>query len=297
MPKPPLRNLGASVRARLLNLARARNQSFELLLTRYVLERLLYRLSLTEHRHRFALKGAMLATVWFDDPHRPTGDIDLLGFGDSDADAMLRIFRDVCALAADDAVTFDAAGLRVDRVREELAYGGLRIRTTATVDRARVTVAIDIGFGDATEPGLQEVELPVLLDAPAPRMRAYARETVMAEKFQALVKLGQGNTRMKDFYDLWLLAQTHDFEGDALARAIAATFARRETAIPTEPPVALTRAFADDPVTQLRWKTFVPDVAVNPGPLHEMLDDLAAFLVPHAEQARKLASSESQSTR
>jgi nucleotidyltransferase AbiEii toxin of type IV toxin-antitoxin system len=139
---------------------------------------------------------------------------------------MLDAFRQICAVEVDDGVELDTAALRVDQIREELEYGGLRIKTIATVGGARVNVVIDIGFGDAIEPGIEDVELPVLLDLPAPRLRAYARETVIAEKFQAMVMLGRANSRMKDYYDIWLLTRTHEFTGDRLARAIAATFSR-----------------------------------------------------------------------
>ena len=216
--REPKRNMGASVRDRLLNIARERQQPFDLLLTRYVLERLLYRLSKTPHRDRFVLKGAMLITTWFDDPLRPTRDLDLLGFGDPDPQAMIRIFREVCAVKADDGVELDVAALETDRIREELEYGGLRIKTTATIGGAKIRVAVDIGFGDAVEPAAVEVELPVLLDLPSPRLRAYARETVIAEKFQALVMLGCANSRMKDLYDIWVLSRSYRFTGDSLAR-------------------------------------------------------------------------------
>ena len=169
--RKPLQNIGASVRARLLNLAKERNQPFDLLLTRYTLERLLYRLSSSQYRQRFVLKGAMLMTNWLDDPHRPTRDLDLLAFGDSDPEAMLSVFREICAVKADDAVVFDIAALTVERVRDELEYSGLRIKTNATVDGAKVRVLIDIGFGDAIEPGLTEIELAVLLGQPAPPAR------------------------------------------------------------------------------------------------------------------------------
>ena len=129
-----------------------------------------------------------------------------------------------------------ADAITVERNREELEYGGLRLKTQAIIDGARVPVVIDIGFGDATEPGVDEIDYPVLLDAPAPKLRGYRHETVVAEKFEAIVKLGRANSRMKDFYDIWMLSRTHEFKGDALARAIAATFARRKTDIPTEPP-------------------------------------------------------------
>jgi predicted nucleotidyltransferase component of viral defense system len=200
MPEPK-RNMGASVRARLLNLARERGQPNDLLLTRYALERLLYRLSTTRHRERFVLKGAMPMTTWFQDPFRPTRDLDLLGFGDPDPQAMLAVFREICAVTADDGVVFNVEDLTVDLIREELEYGGLRVKTDAMVVGARVR--IDIGFGDAIEPGITELDLPVLLDLPSPRLRAYPRETVIAKKFQAMVTLGPANSRMKNFYDIY----------------------------------------------------------------------------------------------
>lgn len=293
----PIRNMGASVRTRLLNLAKQRNQQFQLLLTRYVLERLLYRLSLTKHRDHFVLKGAMLMTNWFADPYRQTRDVDFLGFGNSDPEMMLDVFREICAVEADDGVDIDTAALRIDQIREGLEYGGLRIKTTAVVGGARVNVVIDIGFGDAIEPGLEEIELPVLLDLPTPRLRAYVRETVIAEKFQAMVMLGLANSRMKDIYDIWILSRTYEFTGDRLARAIAATFARRQTAIPVEPPDALTSAFAEDAVKRQQWAAFVNDAAAQPGSLADVLDDLVAFLMPQAAQARMLGAPEMDGSR
>jgi hypothetical protein len=285
MPDRP-RNMGASVRARLLNLAKKRNQPFELLLTRYVLERLLYRLSKSKHRDRFVLKGAMLMAAWFDDPLRPTRDVDLLGFGDAEPDAILAVFREVCSVAENDGVLFDADALAVERIRDELEYGGLRIKTNATLGGARVRVVIDVGFGDAVEAA--EMELPVLLDLPAPKLRAYPRESVIAEKFHAMVLLGRANSRMKDFHDIWVLSRSHDFAGDALAKAIAATFTRRKTEIPVQRPDALTPAFANDPAKQQLWTAFIEGIEAKPGSLAEIVDALAAFLMPHAEAAQKL---------
>jgi predicted nucleotidyltransferase component of viral defense system len=284
--RKPVRNIGASVRARLLNLAKERNQPFDLLLTRFTLERLLYRLSISKYRARYILKGAMLMTTWFDDPHRPTRDLDLLGLDDADPDAVLGAFREICAVKADDAVVFDIEGLTIDRIRDDVESSGLRIKTNAAVDGARVRVIIDIGFDDATEPGLTETDLPVLLDLPSPRLRAYARETVVAEKFQAMVVLGRANSRMKDLYDIWLLSQTYEFKDDGLARAIAATFKRRNTEIPVEQPDALSRAFAEDLAKVQQWGAFVDSVGVIPGPLTKIIDELAAFLMPHATKAR-----------
>jgi len=287
--KPPLRNVGASVRQRLLNLSRADGgPSFNSLLTRYVLERLLYRLTLTPHADRFVLKGAMLVTTWFADPHRQTRDVDLLGFGNPAPDAMLAVFQDACTIQLDDGVNIDVAGLRVDLIREVLDYGGLRLRTTATVAGARVTIVVDIGFGDATEPGIEDVDLPVLLDQPAPHLKAYARETVIAEKFQAMIVLGLANTRYKDFYDLWMLSRAYSFEDDRLARAIRATFERRRTAIPTVLPDAFTAAFAGDLQKRQQWASYVADLGSPDLDLSQIISDLAAFLMPHAGQARGL---------
>jgi predicted nucleotidyltransferase component of viral defense system len=288
MPKPPVVNVAASVLDRLRSLAKRRGQPFDLLLTRYVLERLLYRLSTTAYQDRFVLKGAVLMTTWFENPFRPTRDLDLLGFGDSAPDALLAIFREICTVAANDGVEFDGTGLTVSGIREELDYGGLRLETFAHLARTRVKVSIDVAFGDATEPGLKEVDLPVLLDQPPPHLRTYAPETVIAEKFQAMAALGRANSRMKDYYDIWMLSQTYDFAGDGLARAIAATFARRNTAIPLTVPDGLSTAFASDPAKRRQWQSFIANIETDMPDLATIVGDLAAFLMPHADAARGL---------
>ncbi len=282
------KNMGASVRARLLNLSRANGQSFDLVLTRFALERLLFRLGQSRHADRFVLKGAMLLMTWFEEPHRGTRDLDLLGFGDPSQDAMLATFREILTQDADDGVVFDADALRVDRIREELEYGGLRLRTIASIDGARINLSIDVGFGDALEPGAELIDYPVMLDLPVPRLRAYARETVIAEKFQAMVALGRANSRMKDFYDIWILSRSFSFD-DRLARAIAATFARRGTEIPTELPDALSPAFAADEQKQRQWRAFVEDVTLDPGTLADVTNELARFLMAHAVAAKRMA--------
>jgi len=283
------RDMGASVRARLLTLAREKGQALDLLLTRYATERLLYRLSTTPHRDRFVLKGAMLITTWFDDPHRPTRDVDLLGYGDPAPEPMLAVFKEICAIKENDGILFDVDALRVELIREELEYGGLRMRTTARLAGARITVVIDIGFGDATEPGVGEIDLPVMLDLPAPRLRAYPRETVMAEKFQAMVLFGLANTRMKDYYDIWILSRSYAFDAERLSRAIAATFERRGTAIPEDLPDALTLTFSTDATKQRQWEAFARDLAAEVPSLEVIVADLAGFLMPHARQALQRA--------
>jgi predicted nucleotidyltransferase component of viral defense system len=278
MPEKP-RNVGASVRQRLLNLARARGQPLELLLTRYALERLLHRLSISAHRERFVLKGALLLTTWFEEPHRATRDLDLLGYGDPSDEALLALFREVMAISVDDGVIFDTAALQVQPIREELEYGGSRLRTTAALAGARIPVVVDIGFGDAVEPGADDIDLPVLLEMPSPRLRAYPQETVIAEKLHAMVVLGMANSRMKDYYDVWMLQRGFKFDEGRLQRAIEATFARRGTDLPTTTPEGLGDAFADDPGKQAQWAAFVCNLSA-PGPsLAEVVKDLRAWLV------------------
>jgi predicted nucleotidyltransferase component of viral defense system len=281
------RDIGASVRARLLNRARERGQALDLLLTRYALERLLYRLSTSRYRDRFVLKGALLLTTWFDDPHRPTRDLDLLGFGDPSSDTMITIWSEIFGMVLDDGIQFASDALRADPIREELEYGGLRLRTTATMAGARIPVTVDVGFGDSVEPGVEEIDLPVLLDLPAPRLRVYARETVIAEKFQAMVVLGRANSRMKDFYDVWLLSQTYDFDHNRLARAISATFARRQTDIPVVLPDAFTPEFFRDTSKLQQWSAFVRDLSTETPSLDIVISDISKFIGPATAEARK----------
>ena len=282
-----IRDIEASVRARLLNIARQRGQTFDLVLTHYAIERLLYRLAESPHAHRFVLKGAMLLMAWFDEPFRGSRDLDLLGRGNPDPQSsVLEDFKEIFGMEHQDGVRFDADRARIDRIREDNEYGGLRIRTTAGIGGARIAVAVDIGFGDATEPGIEMLDYPVLLDMPVPRLRGYAPETVVAEKFHAIVALGRVNSRMKDYYDLRMLNRSFDFEGSRLTQALSATFARRGTRIPEETPDGLTTAFAEDVQKSRQWEAFRRDIALDPGPLTEMIATLEAFLMPTAKAAR-----------
>jgi Nucleotidyl transferase AbiEii toxin, Type IV TA system len=248
-----LRNIGASVRARLLDRSRREGADFQNLLTRYALERLLYRLGVSAARDRFVLKGAMLFAAWLNDPFRPTGDLDLLGFGDDQDVHIAATFRDVCAMSVPaDGVTFDTHGLTATTIREGVEYGGVRVRTTATVGGARVPIQIDVGFGDAITPSAVDINYPTLLDGPAPYLRAYPAETVVAEKFEALVSLGLANSRMKDFYDLWLISRTFSFTDAGLGEAIRRTFERRRTDLPADVPTGLSDAFVREKGGQFR---------------------------------------------
>jgi len=279
MPDRP-RNVGASVRQRLLNLAHARGQPMELLLTRYALERLLHRLSISPHRERFVLKGAMLLATWFDEPHRATRDVDLLGFGDAAKDALIDTFREIMAVEVDDGVSFDLKGLRIEAIREELEYGGSRIRTTAALAGARIPITVDIGFGDAVEPGVEDIDLPVLLDMPSPHLRAYPPESVIAEKFHAMVVLGRANSRMKDYFDVWMLTGAFEIDPEHLRRAVVATFARRKTSIPAEVPDGLSDSFAADSGKQRQWDAFARNLSGAAPRLAVIVSDLRERLVP-----------------
>lgn len=212
------------------NLARKQHEDFQLVLTRYAIERLLYRLTRTGYAAEFVLKGAMLFRLWADQPHRPTRDLDLLGRGDPSVDRLAAVFRAVCGAAVeDDGLLFDPATVTAGKIKEDQEYEGVRVECVARLGQARIDLQVDVGFGDAVTPGPVTVQYPGLLDLPAPELAAYPRETVVAEKFQAMVMLGIANSRMKDFFDLWVLARSFTFAGPVLAAAIRATFARRKT--------------------------------------------------------------------
>jgi predicted nucleotidyltransferase component of viral defense system len=278
MSRKVVSNVGASVRARLQHLARQQGDDFQLVLLRYVNERLLYRLTQSAHAQRFVLKGAALFTLWSGHPHRATRDLDLLGFGDCHEAHLRGVFREVLSQEVeDDGVQFDVDSLEVGPIRDDLEYSAVRVLFFAHVTTAKVRVQVDIGFGDAITPPPAMVAFPTLLDQPAPRVRAYPRETVVAEKLEAAVKLGLANSRMKDFYDLAVLPGMFGFEGELLVDAIRATFERRQTPLPNGLPVALTAAFGEAKQTQ--WRAFVRKSGVaNAGNLTETIDAIAGFV-------------------
>lgn len=251
-------NVAASVKGRLLNLARAQNRSFDVLLVRYALERLLFRLSRSQYRDSYILKGGMLVTQWLDHDNRETRDIDFLGFGPDGPDTIKAIFAGIMAIEADDGLAFDVAALTASAIREETEYRGIRLRTSAYLEKTRIPVTLDIGFGDALADASQNIEYPSLLGMERPDIRSYPPEAVIAEKFQAVVALGLANGRMKDFYDLWALPRILSTDDDALDAAIAATFARRGTPIPTERPIGLSQDMAQDEASQRRWRPMSP---------------------------------------
>lgn len=264
-----------SIRQRLLNHAREHGEEFQLTLDRYAVERLLYRLSVSRHRNDFLLKGAMLFRLWLDHGHRPTRDADFLGFGRPDAGRIEAIVRELCAINADDGLVFDVATMTVEPIREEAKYDGLRVLLRASLGRAQCLVQWDIGFGDAVTPAPEEVILPTLLaDLPAPSLRGYPRETVLAEKFEAMVVLGMANSRMKDYFDLLSLLREARMDSATLAQAIGATFERRETAVPVDLPIGLSKAFASDASKQRQWSAFLARSRLQAPGLEEVVDEI-----------------------
>jgi hypothetical protein len=252
------KNLPASVRARLKQHSDAVKQDFNLTLTHYGLERLLYRLSISEYASNFLLKGALLFTLWYDVPHRPTRDADLLGFGPDDIDTAVATFRTICQISVDDGIVFDPATIKGSVIRKEAGYGGVRVDIQATLDGARIALQVDIGFGDAVTPAPQPISYPVLLDDfPAPQLRAYPKYTVVAEKFHAVCLLGMTNTRMKDYFDLWVLLDDSTLDPAEIRRAIEATFERRKMPMPTIVPVGFADVFAADATKQTQWNAFL----------------------------------------
>jgi Nucleotidyl transferase AbiEii toxin, Type IV TA system len=280
-------NLPASILARLLVLAKERGDDYSLLLNRFALERLLCRLSLSPHAERFLLKGALLFALWYDDPHRPTRDADLLGFGPDDAANLMATFRDIAAMALGDGIVFDPETVRADTIREDNSYGGTRIHLMARIGSARCALQIDVGFGDAVTPAAEVTAYPTLLkDFAAPVLRVYPVYTVIAEKYQAMVVLGQANSRMKDFYDLAVIARRTDLDGNTLANAIAATFARRATALPAMRPLALTSAFSDDPGKLRQWQGFLNKNKISTNSLPQVIELLERLLWPPTQATR-----------
>ena len=271
-------NLSASILARLLTLAKQRGDDYNLLLNRFGMERLLARVSSSPYAERFLLKGALLFALWYDTPHRPTRDADLLGFGPDDEVNLIATFREIAAMDLGDGIVFDPESVQAQAIREDNTYGGTRITLVARIGSARCALQIDVGFGDAVTPGPQTVAYPTLLDDfQAPTLRVYPVYTVIAEKYQAMVMLGRTNSRMKDFFDLAVIAQRTELDGATLAVAIAATFARRTTALPTERPMALTKEFSEDAAKLRQWQAFLNKNRIEAASLGDtvaLLDDL-----------------------
>lgn len=273
------KNIAASVRQRLLQQARTDHRAFSELLQYYAMERFLYRLSRSVHAQRFILKGALMLRVWQSPEFRPTMDIDLLGRTVNSAAGIIQQIREILAVVVADGIVFDPDSLRVEPITKDADYQGIRVLFLGWLDGARVTMQIDIGFGDVVYPSPQLSELPALLDFPAPKLLCYSRESAIAEKFEAMVSLGMLNSRMKDFYDIWLLSRQFDFQGKDLAEAIRLTFEHRGTALDGKIE-AFSEAFMV--AKQVQWTAFRK--RLNPVPPPEDFREIAVtvrtFLEP-----------------
>lgn len=253
-----LKNRSASVRARLLSKAREKSVDYQLVLTRYALERLLYRLSISSQKEYFLLKGALLFDLWYDVPLRPTHHIDLLGFGIAEIPHLIDIFEELCNLELDDGIFYDLKSIKVEEIRKEANYSGIRVTLLGLIDGAKCPIQVDIGYGDAVTPAPESVLYPVMLDdMPAPCLRVYPRYTVIAEKLEAIITLGMANTRMKDYFDLYVILQDTDIDRTVLSQAVTATLNRRKTTRPKDVPTGLSERFSLNAQKNTQWNAFV----------------------------------------
>lgn len=282
MTRREVRDVAASVRAKLADLARARREDHQLLLMRYVTERLLARLAASDVRDRFVLKGAALFVLWADRPHRPTRDLDFLARGEADPATAVELVRRIVSTTTDpDGLTFDGDAIVAKPIREAQAYPGLRVTIPVSLGKTRLRLQVDLGFGDAVEPRPRLVDYPTLLGHASPRIKAYPREAVIAEKFEALVSLGIANSRMKDIHDLWVLATGDPLDAETLRRSIEATFRRRGTAIPRQRPTAFTEVFAHDAAKKQLWAAFLGRAGLDgPRELSDALATIEDFIMP-----------------
>lgn len=273
-----MKDLAASVRTRLRNHARAHRQEFQSVLVRYGIERLLFRLTNSPHGQRFVLKGAQLLLVHAAEPHRPTRDLDLLGFGGDDANDLVLVFREVCETPVEpDGLVFDAATVTAEAIRETATYGGVRVKLLATLERARVPLQVDVGFGDVITPGAELVRFPVLLGGPPPTLRGYPLATVIAEKLESLTQLGLATSRMKDLYDIWFILCTYDLNRDQVRAAIIRTFDNRGTPF-TPVPTVLTASFWANPSKRTQWSAFLRRNGLHAPDLEDVAQDVATRL-------------------
>lgn len=284
MKKGSIKDLPASVRRRLQDNAHATGRPFQEVLQYYAIERFLYRLACSPHASRFVLKGALMFTVWRAPASRSTKDIDLLGRTDNAVEAIASAVREVCQQTVEpDGLVFHSESVATSVIKEDADYEGVRVTFRASLQNARVTMQIDVGFGDVMTPAPIETDYPTILQFPAPRLLGYSRETVVAEKFEAMIKLGMFNSRMKDFFDLWLLSRQFTFDGPLLVKAVTRTLAHRKTAMSAR-PIALTNEFATDKGKQLQWQGFLRKSRLGQTPtnLAEVIESLSLFLQPVA---------------
>jgi predicted nucleotidyltransferase component of viral defense system len=278
------KNLPASIHQRLLNKAHQTGRAFNELLQYYAIERLLYRLSISEYSELFTLKGALMFNAWGLTNLRPTRDIDLLGHTQNTVDSVLKIFQDLSKLETEpDGLEFDL--VQSERIKEDADYEGIRITMTARLGKTRLNIQIDVGFADVITPAPERLDYPTILDFPAPHLYGYPPETVIAEKFQAMTVLGMANSRMKDFYDIWMLITSFEFDGMIIQTAIERTFQNRSTELPDERHIVFSDEFAENKRDQ--WDAFSRKLRdENAVEIHQIVVLMRDFFFPvlHASQ-------------
>ncbi len=284
MSKRPLKNTVASIHQRLLNVSRQTGLSFNDLVLYYAMERFLHRLSKSKYHDRFVLKGALMLFVWNAPITRVTRDIDLLGRISNDFGVIRLAIAEICSATVDgDGLVFDSQSVVTEPIAEDADYQGVRVRFQGNLGNMKIPMQIDIGFSDIMTPDAMPITYPAIFDHSGPRLMGYNKETAIAEKFEAMVKLGELNTRMKDFFDVWLLSGNFVFDGRLLARAISATFNHRQTTIESD-PVCFSARFQNDPAKVSQWMGFVrrsrlPD---EPEAFPVIMDSISDFLAPVA---------------
>ncbi len=281
MSKKNPTNLSASVRQRLLNLSRERREDFQYILTRYGVERFLFRLSQSDYKSKFILKGATLIRIWSGKEFRPTRDIDFLGYGEHSEEELIEIFRNICSIDVEsDGLNFDLDSITVENIRADNEYVGNRIKINSKIENTRIRIQIDLAYGDAVNPSIKKIKYPTLLDFSAPNILTYPPESVVAEKLHALVSLGIVNTRMKDIYDILELSRIFSFNGNKIMTAIKKTFDRRETVIPSDTPIAFTKEFID--AKNQNWKAFLSRYGLDKDSIlfSDTINELRLFILP-----------------
>jgi len=280
-----------SIRDRLKNIARANDEDFNYVVVRYGLERMFYRLSKSEHSDQFVLKGATLFLYWQGEPHRPTMDADFTVMAEMSVEELENIVKNLCNLEIDseDGVVFLPETIEGQKIREGRAYEGVRVNLKALLGTQDFGVQLDVGFGDSMVPAPEEIDYPVLLDFPAPRLKAYQKETTISEKFQNMIEMGLANSRVKDFYDIWFLCENFEFDGLRLRDAFTETFKRRKTVIPEATPLSLTDEMAQDEVMRTRWTAFLNDLGLTEEdlPLIDVINQIRSFVMPVSRSIHK----------
>lgn len=280
--KDGIKNIEASVRSRLQNEARKINKPFAEVLQYYGMERFLYRFSQSKYTDKFILKGALMFTAWGVPERRATLDIDFLGRYDNQTATIEKVVKEICKVRVSaDGLVFDPETVAGQRIKEHADYEGVRVKCLGFLERSRISMQIDVGFGDIIHPRPRVIDYPVILDFPKPHLKGYTIESVVAEKFETMIKLGLLNSRMKDFYDLWLVTRRFDFKGPNIAEALKRTFNHRKTPLPEEKPLFAEEIYDENSDRQMLWKAFLKKGQIQhvPGRLNAIAKTIEKFLL------------------